>query len=80
VQAPWTAPTRRYEEPERPGSENRMPVTSNVLVQDPVGAYELSAAAAGAAGLPPPLTAGTSTTSAPSTLSRLTRSRLPQSW
>jgi hypothetical protein len=31
-----------------------MPVTSNVLVQDPVDAYELSAAAAEGAGLPPP--------------------------
>jgi len=31
-----------------------MPVTSNVLVRDPVDAYELSAAAAKAAGLPPP--------------------------
>jgi hypothetical protein len=31
-----------------------MPVTSNVLVQDPVDAHELSAAAAEAAGLPPP--------------------------
>jgi hypothetical protein len=31
-----------------------MPVTSRVLVQDPVDPYELSAAAAGAAGLPAP--------------------------
>jgi hypothetical protein len=31
-----------------------MPITSNVLVQDPVDAYELSAAAADGAGLPPP--------------------------
>jgi hypothetical protein len=31
-----------------------MPVTSNVLVQDPVDTFELSAAAAGAAGLSPP--------------------------
>ncbi len=37
-----------------PGSESRMPVTSNVLVQDPVDALELSAAAAGAVGLSPP--------------------------
>ena len=32
-----------------------MPVTSSVLVQDPVDAYELAAAAARAAGLPPPV-------------------------
>jgi hypothetical protein len=31
-----------------------MPVTSSVQVQDPVDAYELAAAAAQAAGLPPP--------------------------
>jgi hypothetical protein len=31
-----------------------MPVTSSVLVQDPVDAYELAAAAAQAAALPPP--------------------------